>query len=749
MRNLRATSVGIAMIAVGLCIFAPPAAAEPLMLIQTDSLIHGFDGAREPVLSPDGRHLYVAEHGSNQVEVRRVGVDRLDAFAGNVVTDGVNADGLEAPGVPAFDPNGRHLYVPAQDGDGVSVFARDGVTGALSYVEVQRNGFAGVAGLVDPTHAAVSPDGRHVYVAGAAAVVVFTRDAADGSLTYASKFDLPTSNDDTNALAMSTSGRLHVGTDDGHIYVLSRNATTGALALLDTETGGAGGVPAFDSCIDFERSPDGRFLYATTTSQLMTFSIDAGGSLSYVSGQTVGGGTSRIAISRDGRRVFASYFSLGGYVGYVLSAGVRDPATGVLSGFVGSLFLQQSSDDAYLTLSRNDELIFVNDTVNDDVYVVAVAPLEFREQQADGVAGVDGLGGARAVAVSDESVYVAGYDDDAIATFERDPSTGSVSYLEVDRDGVGNVDGLNGVSDLALSPDGRNLYAAGFLDDAVAVFDFNTQGGLQFLQVQKDGVDDFEGLASANAIAVSGDSKHVYVAGYADDAISVLARNPISGLLTFVEIEQDGVGGVDGLGGVSDLIVSPDGAHLYAVAYDESKIATFARNATTGALSFLGPAASFSLGQPTAVAIDPKGRNVYVANRSGDSITVYDRTAATGALGYVGSIDPVQAPRGLAMSPSGNHLIAASDGGSRLVAFRRNPDGGAITIVQAEFGSSYTGLAGAWGVAISPDGLDTYVAGTTNDTLTVFTPEPAAAATSAAALLAIAGLSRRRVRSLD
>jgi 6-phosphogluconolactonase (cycloisomerase 2 family) len=85
---------------------------------------------------------------------------------------------------------------------------------------------------------------------------------------------------------------------------------------------------------------------------------------------------------------------------------------------------------------------------------------------------VDGLDGARGVAVSPDGahVYVTGRIDDAVATFARDPATGALSFVELDKDGMGGVDGLDDASLAAASPDGAHLYVAGQLDDAVATF---------------------------------------------------------------------------------------------------------------------------------------------------------------------------------------------------------------------------------------------------------------------------------------
>ena len=57
-------------------------------------------------------------------------------------------------------------------------------------------------------------------------------------------------------------------------------------------------------------------------------------------------------------------------------------------------------------------------------------------------------------------------------------------------------------------------------------------------------------------------------------------------ILEFIEIQQQGVGGVDGLSDITSATVSPDGLNVYATGGHNSLV-VFARETTTGTLSFL------------------------------------------------------------------------------------------------------------------------------------------------------------------
>jgi hypothetical protein len=140
---------------------------------------------------------------------------------------------------------------------------------------------------------------------------------------------------------------------------------------------------------------------------------------------------------------------------------------------------------------------------------------------------VDGLDLAESVASSPDGahVYVTGSVDKAVATFSRDPATGALSFVEQDKDGVGGVDGLDSAFDVAASPDGAHVYVTGRLDDAVATFSRDSAtGALTFVEQDKDGVGGVEGLDGATGVAASPDGAHVYAASEADDAVATFSR---------------------------------------------------------------------------------------------------------------------------------------------------------------------------------------------------------------------------------
>jgi len=291
--------------------------------------------------------------------------------------------------------------------------------------------------------------------------------------------------------------------------------------------------------------------------------------------------------------------------------------------------------------------------------------------EIQGMSTIDGLDGARAVVVSPdgEHVYVAGSTDDAVAAFTRDSGTGALTWIEAEVDGSGGVDGLDGVEALAISHDGATLYAAGLLDNALAVFSRNgATGALSFVEVHTDG-----GLSGIHSVAVSPDDGNVYAVGRNADALVVYTRNTSTGSLGLLETLTDGTGGVDGLAGVTSVAVSPDGKHVYAAGQDEQEVALFTRSSVDGSLTFsgvvadgIGAGSDIDVDDKRVIRLDPSGSQLYVANHVEDPadvwIAVFSRNATTGALTAASSVSAsavdlcffgIEGDSGIAFTPDG------------------------------------------------------------------------------------------------
>jgi 6-phosphogluconolactonase (cycloisomerase 2 family) len=316
----------------------------------------------------------------------------------------------------------------------------------------------------------------------------------------------------------------------------------------------------------------------------------------------------------------------------------------------------------------------------------ATGGLTFVELDKDGVAGVDGLADARELATSPDGAHVyvlSGGADNGVAAFSRDPSTGALTFVEVEKDNLNMVDGINGPSDVVVSPDGAHVYVTGSLDDAVATFTRGPGGGLTFLEMDKDEMTGGNGLNGANGVAIPPDGAHVYVSSDADDAVTTFGRSPSTGALAVLGQQTDGVNGVEGLEGATAVATSPDGAHVYVVSGVDDAITTFSRNPTTGALTFVeqdkdGVGGVDGLDGATGVAVSPDGAHVYATSSTDGAVATFSRDSVTGRLTFieldkdgVDGVDGVAFARGVGVSPDGTHVYAAGFADDALAAFSR------------------------------------------------------------------------------
>jgi 6-phosphogluconolactonase (cycloisomerase 2 family) len=274
--------------------------------------------------------------------------------------------------------------------------------------------------------------------------------------------------------------------------------------------------------------------------------------------------------------------------------------------------------------------------------------------------------------------------------------------IEVERNGVGGVTGLFGAIDLATSPDGLFVYAAAFADGAIAAFARDPATGfLSFVGEYRDGVAGIDGIEGTYALALSPDGAHVYVSGTSENAVAVFTRNVTTGVLGLVEVQRDGVGGVDGLARPVGLAVTPDGLHVYVAGANDDAIAIFSRNAGSGALTFVGTMPNggpvSSLDEPTEVAVSPDGAHVYTRAGLTNATGVFARDAGTGLLTQVQNVGGSDPGGDIAFTSDGNCVLNAH-GYSGVRSYLRDGTTGVLTSADT-LGT----IGAALGVAVRAD----------------------------------------------
>ena len=306
--------------------------------------------------------------------------------------------------------------------------------------------------------------------------------------------------------------------------------------------------------------------------------------------------------------------------------------------------------------------------------------------------------------------------------------SGRLRLVQVLEDGKDGVEGLFGPAFSAVSPDGAHLYVTGYWGDSLVVFARDAQSGrLTFLEAHRNGMNGVDSLGNPTAVAVSRDGAHVYVASFQGSAITIFARDPLSGRLTFVQAQRDGLPGPDPR--LFGLAVSPNGAHVYASGEGGTNdVAVFARDAVSGSLT---PVEVVSTGLPPsrALAVSDDGAHVYVTGFTANAVTAFQRDPATGRLTRLASwrdgVDGVQGLEGafgIALSADAASVYVASYYGHSVAVFARDAGTGTLSFLQAvrSGAEDVQGLTRARGVVVSPDGAHLWTAARADKSIALF-----------------------------
>jgi DNA-binding beta-propeller fold protein YncE len=379
--------------------------------------------------------------------------------------------------------------------------------------------------------------------------------------------------------------------------------------------------------------------------------------------------------------------------------------------------------------------------------------------------------GSRAIALSPDgkSVYVASSQSDAIAIFRRNPRSGVLTQPSGEAgciaakgaDHCATAIGLDGPNSVAVSPDGRNVYATSRASNSLAVFQRNQKtGALTQLPASAGCVAGVpipvcavgRALVGPDVVVVSPKGENVYVGSFFGNAVAVFDRDPVSGALTqpgdssgcIAEAISGCALGV-ALGAPEGMAISGDGASVYVASALSNAVVTLARDQSTGNLTQASDGSGCIVNSALAsctVGVELKGANAVAFNPGGDvyatslfsnSVTAFSRSRSTGGLaqkeGTAGCLvwlratgcsfgRAMRSPEGLAISPDGSNVYVAAFANSAIDVLERGKKVGKVKQVPGRGGClaphSVSGctqaraLRGVSSLALSPDGRFLY-----------------------------------------
>jgi YVTN family beta-propeller protein len=162
--------------------------------------------------------------------------------------------------------------------------------------------------------------------------------------------------------------------------------------------------------------------------------------------------------------------------------------------------------------------------------------------------------------------------------------------------------------------------------------------------------------------------------------------------------------GVDAGTASKGAVATPDGRYLYVSNESSDDISQYAI-AADGTLTALTPATVPAGATPFGLAVSPGGRHLYVADQGDDAIGVYD-VGADGTLTAASSTAAETRPVQVTLAPDGDSAYATNAKSDSVSQYDVAADGSLSPKTPASVPAGPTPV----GIAVSPDGVNAYVA---------------------------------------
>jgi len=443
--------------------------------------------------------------------------------------------------------------------------------------------------------------------------------------------------------------------------------------------------------------PLGRYLYVTSSSNILEYAVNSDGSLTSVGSLGVSitaGSNQQAVIDPSGKFLYnATSNPSNAVAAFAINAG-----TGALTAVPGSPFATGGTSPGPIVIDSRSRFLYIANlggssingyTINSTTgALTSVGPPRGTVTQP-GVT-IDSLG---------RRLYALGFNCSCIDAFNIDGTTGALTRManapftstngggarflldpaekfgyfynnalavfSVDLN-TGALTQLNGGTPFANAPEvdfisssGKFTYATPPGGGPVLVSNFPSSNGIPSQTSQMLGQSSFGHVFALveGAQGVSVTPQYVYATNLTDKTVSAFSMNPATGALT---------GGIAGSPfatstAPASISVDPSGSFAFVANSGSNNVSAFTIS-NTGALAAVTGSPFASGANPTSLFADISGRLLYVANTGDDTVSGYSINRSTGALSALSNspYTALLAPSAVVTDPTGQYAFVSS-----------------------------------------------------------------------------------------
>jgi len=231
-----------------------------------------------------------------------------------------------------------------------------------------------------------------------------------------------------------------------------------------------------------------------------------------------------------------------------------------------------------------------------------------------------------AITVDNSQLFVASVASNAVAIFDIDKNE-NVIFNHAIRDSDDINYGLGGAVNVVITPNNSQVIVAGFNENAITIFNRNSNGALAHTQTLINGKDDIKNMIAPQGLAMSPDGNYLYVACGGGNAVVVFARNT-QGRYSYIQSLSNANDNVSAFGGAGAVTVSPDGKRIFVASETDNAVVSLKKlnDGTLKILSVLQSEGRKKVNERNGAAsvnVSPDGKYLLVTTGKGDTLIVY------------------------------------------------------------------------------------------------------------------------------